>query len=425
MTAKIHLPAMPAPAGQHIAIHLTPSAERAIRAGHPWLFDQGIRRQSHTGPAGTLAVLFDRKRRFLAVGLYDPDSPIRVRVLQAGTPATIGTAWFQARLAAAYAHRAVLHQSPGTTGYRLVHGENDGLPGLVLDRYDQVGVLKLDTAAWLPHLPALLPALLAVVPLKQVVLRLSRRMAQASLPAQDGAPVYDGAPVCDGRTIVGEAVTRPVLFLENGLQFAADVVQGQKTGFFFDHRDNRARVETLAEGRETLNVFAYSGAFSLYAARGGAPVVLSLDGSRPALDAAGHNFQLNRHLPPVAAARHELLVADAFAALPNLHAAGRRFDLVIIDPPTLAKSQPEVPGALAAYRRLVESGVRLLRPGGILVMASCTARVSEAQFFATVHQSAQAAGRSLRELARTGHALDHPVSFREGAYLKCLFATVG
>ena len=413
MTATIHLPAMTPPAGPHIAIHLTPSAERAIRAGHPWLFDQGIRRQSHPGPAGALAVLFDRKRRFLAVGLYDPDSPIRVRVLQAGTPATIDTAWFQARLAAAYARRAPLHQSPATTGYRLVHGENDGLPGLVLDRYDQVGVLKLDTAAWLPHLPGLLAALLAVVPLRQVVLRLSRRIAQA------------GAPVYDGRTVVGEAVIRPVLFRENGLQFAADVVQGQKTGFFFDHRDNRARVETLAQGRETLNVFAYSGAFSLYAARGGAPAVLSLDGSRPALDAAGQNFQLNRHVPAVAAAQHELLAADAFAALPRLQADGRRFDLVIIDPPALAKSQPEVAGALAAYGRLVESGVRLLRPGGILVMASCTARVSAAQFFDAVHQAAQAAGRPLRELTRTGHALDHPVSFREGAYLKCLFAAVG
>ena len=201
------------------------------------------------------------------------------------------------------------------------------------------------------------------------------------------------------------------------------MLRGQKTGFFFDQRDNRAQVGRLAGGRRTLNVFAYTGGFSLYAARGGAPEVVSLDASAPALAAAQRNFDLNRHLPAVAAAAHSVLAGDAFVMLADLRRRRERFDLVIVDPPALAKRESEVSGAIQAYGRLTGLALDVLTPGGMLVTASCSSRVTDAAFFAAVNRAAQGAGRPLREIDRTGHASDHPVRFPDGASLRCLFAT--
>lgn len=396
-------------------MHVTPAAERAIRQGHPWLFDQAIRQQSRKGHPGDLAVIFDRQRRFLAVGLYDPHSPIRVRVLQRGEPATINRDWFQARLATAAQLRAPL-QKDDTTGYRLIHGENDGLPGLVVDRYDQTLVLKLYTPAWIPHLRDVLSALADVAPAERLVLRLGRAMQEQP------QHLYG---LSDGAILFGPNLDGPIVFRENGLRFEADPIQGQKTGFFLDQRENRARVEKLASGKTVLNVFAYTGGFSLYAARGGARAIVSVDVSRPALEAAVRNFTLNGDHPSVAAAtdKHEVLAEDAFEALARLGHSRRCFGLVIVDPPAFAKKRAEVERALSAYGRLTRLGLGVLQPGGMLALASCSSRVSADEFFAAVHRAAARAGRPLREIERTGHPLDHPIGFKEGAYLKCLFAT--
>jgi 23S rRNA (cytosine1962-C5)-methyltransferase len=404
---------IPEPADRAIAVRVTPAAERALRQGHPWLFDQAIRDQSHAGRPGDLAVIFDRRRRFLAVGLYDPHSPIRVRVLQQGEPAAINRDWFEDRLATAARVRAPLLQGD-TTGYRLVHGENDGLPGLVIDRYDQTSVLKLYTAAWVPHLRHVLPALAAVAPAERLILRLGQ--AVQTQP-------HDLHSLRDGTILFGPGLDGPVVFQENGLRFEADPIHGQKTGFFLDQRENRARVEKLAAGKTVLDVFSYTGGFSLYAARGGARAVVSLDASRPALAAAARNFALNQEQGAVVAARHELLAEDAFQALARLGQSGRRFDLVIVDPPAFARRQDQVRRALMAYGKLTRLGLGVLQPGGTLVLASCSSRVSAESWFAAVNRAAVQAGRPLHEIERTGHPLDHPVGFPEGAYLKCLFAT--
>jgi 23S rRNA (cytosine1962-C5)-methyltransferase len=284
-----------------------------------------------------------------------------------------------------------------------------------VDRYDRVLVVKLYSAAWLPHLTAVLEGLAGIAPADWIVLRLSRAMQR------EPATLYG---LRDGATLAGVPVTNPVIFRENGLLFEADVLHGQKTGFFLDQRENRARVEGLAAGRETLNVFAYTGGFSLYAARGGAPAVVSLDISAPALAAAQRNFELNHALPAVAAARHELLAVDAFAGLARLAEDGRRFDLVVVDPPAFAKQQAEIPAALRSYQRLAGLALGVLRPGGTLVIASCSSRVSAGDFFAAVRRGAARAGRTLREFAHTSHPIDHPVNLAEGAYLKCMYAEV-
>lgn len=408
----VALAQIPAVSERRIALRVTPAAERAIRQGHPWLFDQSITRQSHLGQLGDLAVIFDQKQRFLAIGLYDPFAPLRVRVLQQGQAVTIDEAWFRGRLETAVARRAPLGRTQ-TTGYRLVHGENDQLPGLVLDRYADTLVLRLDTAAWLPHLNGLLSVLCDLLAPQRVVLRLSRTV-------QEIEPRLYG--LRDGLVLVGEPLAERVIFLENGLRFEADVQQGQKTGFFLDQRENRVRVEQLAQGKRVLNVFAYSGGFSLYAARGGAKEVASLDISQPALAAAERNFGLNEGVAGVNTAVHELLLGDAFAVLSQLARQRRRFDLVILDPPSFARKQEEVTGAVAAYARLIRLGLGVLRAEGVLVTSSCSSRVTAEMFFAAVFAAAVAEKRPLRELERTFHPLDHPIRFPEGAYLKTLFA---
>jgi 23S rRNA (cytosine1962-C5)-methyltransferase len=414
MPAMGILDTIPPPSGHRLALRVTPEAQRALRQGHPWLFDRAIVSQSAAGHPGDLAVIFDDRRRFLAIGLYDPASPIRVRVLQQGAPAAIDAAFFAGRLAAAADRRAAL-AGQDTTGYRLVHGEGDGLPGLVIDRYGRVLVLKLYSTAWLPHLSEVLAGLAGVAPADAIVLRLSRA-TQRQLAALHG--------LVDGATLAGTLAANPVIFCENGLRFEADVLHGQKTGFFLDQRENRAHVEGLAAGKETLNVFAYTGGFSLYAARGGALAVLSLDSSAPAVAAAQRNFEINHDLPAVAAARHEVLVEDAFAALARLAHAGRRFDLVVVDPPAFAKQQSDIPAALHSYERLATLALGVLRPGGTLVMASCSSRVSSLDFFAAVRRGAARAGRALHEFDHTGHPVDHPIGFAEGAYLKCVYGEV-
>ncbi len=403
----------PANAGR-LTLRVTAAAERRVRFGHPWLYAEAIRKARHQGRPGDLAALYDRRGRFLALGLYDPGSPIRVRILQRLRQAVIDQSWFAARLREAIQLRAPLART-GTTGYRLVHGENDGLPGLVIDRYGTTLVMKLYTAAWVPHLRAVLEALGTVWPAERLILRLARTV-QAQGRGLSG--------LTDGLRLAGPACAGSLVFEEHGARFEVDPVHGQKTGFFLDQRDNRAQVEALAQGRSVLDAFAYTGAFSVRAARGGARQVLSVDASAPALEAAVRNMRRNRQDRAVAAAGHDTLLGDAFDVLQRLREERRRFDLVILDPPAFASTQALVPRAEAAYGRLTRLGLAVLARGGLLMASSCSSHVSAERFFAVVHDAARRSGCRLRELARTGHPVDHPVRFPEGAYLKALFAEV-
>jgi 23S rRNA (cytosine1962-C5)-methyltransferase len=402
---------LPQPNTRRISLHVTPAAERALKQGHPWLFADGITKQSHVGQAGDFAVVFDKRDKFMALGLYDPESPVRVKVLHHGRSTPIEAAWFAAKIQQAAQIRQPLIDA-GTTGYRLIYGENDGLPSLIADRYADTLVLKLYSAIWLPHLPVIVPALVDTTNVARIVLRMNRLMQQG-----------DTCGLRDGQVIYGDVLPdAPLVFVENGLRFAADVQRGHKTGFFFDHRDNRQRVRELAQGRRVLDVFAYVGAFSLYAAAGGATEITSVDVSAPALQAAQHNFTLNQHLPQVAAAKHTTIAGDAFAALETMQREKRQFEMVVVDPPTFTGNTEHVPRALESYRRLVHLSLPLVAKQGIFVMASCSSRIPPEVFFDTVQMAARQAGYKLDEIARTGHALDHPIGFPEGAYLKCMFA---
>jgi 23S rRNA (cytosine1962-C5)-methyltransferase len=338
---------------------VTATAETIIRAGHPWVFARSVREQNREGAGGELAVIYDRNDRFLAVGFFDPESPLRIRVLHSGKPVRVDTAWWQARLQRAVEKRASILDE-NTTACRLINGESDGWPGLVLDRYGDVLVLKLYTAVWLPRLApdsrdsrplmsghqgesrnlgcseALIEMLQPLQP-KTIVLRLSRNVQ----------PIFERGGFKDGQILFGDPLSGPVEFAETGIHFEADVVRGQKTGFFLDQRENRRAVESLARDCDVMNAFSFSGGFSLYAARGGARSVTDLDISPHALAGAQRNFDLNRNQAVISRCRHEAIQANAFDWLGEN--SGQTFDLIVLDPPR--------PAAFANQRN---SGGRLL-----------------------------------------------------------------
>lgn len=391
------------PASQpSLRLRVTAAAETIVRGGHPWVFAKSVREQNRPGATGELAVIFDRADRFLAVGLYDADSPIRVRILHAGKPQAIDAPWWEERAASAFALRKNLFDSC-TTGFRCINGENDGWPGLVLDQYHDTRVLKLYTAAWLPRLDEIAALLKGD---GRLVLRLSRNIQKAAL---------DDFGLKDGQILHGAPLDGPVIFLENGLRFEADVLRGQKTGFFLDQRDNRRNVGELSEGQSVLNLFSHSGGFSVYAARGGATDVVSLDISEYALAAAKRNFALNKEIR----CRHETIQADAFAWLRQK--PERKFDLIVVDPPSLAKREAEKAGAMAAYSKLIEGTLARLSKNGLLVAASCSAHVSAEEFFGLTRNTVLKTRRKCEEMQTTRHPPDHPATFPEGEYLKCIY----
>ena len=288
-----------------LRLRITAAAEKCVRQGHPWVFSNSVREQNREGQMGEPAILFDRQDRFLAVGLFDPDSPIRVRILHAGKARAIDPAWWQQRTADALDRRRGMFDAQ-TTGFRCVNGESDGWPGLVLDRYDDTIVLKIYSAVWLPRLPEV-TALLGTR--ERLVLRLSRNIQR---------PAAEQFKLQDGQVLQGEPITEPVVFMENGWRFEADVLRGQKTGFFLDQRENRRETQALAAGRNVLNLFSYTGGFSVYAAGGGAESVCSVDISEHALAGARRNFALNGGHAAIAHCRHETIHADAFLWLQGM-----------------------------------------------------------------------------------------------------------
>jgi len=417
-----------------LRVRLTATAESIVRSGHPWIFSNSIREQNRDGAIGELAVIYDRNDRFLAVGLFDPESVLRIRVLHVGKPVELDEAWWKANFERALAGRGVLTapheevdefggavrtarptQMPAvilderTTACRLINGESDGWPGLVLDQYDRVLVMKLYTAAWRPRLDLLTRLFSERLAPQSLVLRLSRNVQ----------PHFAAQGFRDGQVLHGSPADAPVVFRETGILFAADVMAGQKTGFFLDQRENRREVEKLARGADVLNAFSFSGGFSLYAARGGARSVTDLDLSQHALASAQKNFELNRGDSTIARCHHEMIQANAFPWLEgNLD---RKFELIVLDPPSLAKREAERAGAMRAYENLAASALLHLRKNGVLVAASCSAHVTAEEFFGTAQRAAHDSRRNFSVLNKTGHASDHPATFAEAEYLKCIF----
>jgi 23S rRNA (cytosine1962-C5)-methyltransferase len=381
-------------------------------SGHPWLFEKSIRYQSRSGNSGDLAVIFDQDRTFVAIGIYDPYSPIRVRILRHLHPTPINQEFFKAQLEKAYSKRKKL--KPQTTGFRIVHGENDNFPGLVIDQYHRTMVIKIYSTAWVPHLKYITMGLIEISGCENVILRTSGNTKN-----------YPDSlfGLHKGSVLAGHYDEMTIIFRENDIWFEADPIQGHKTGFYFDQRENRQRARELAQGKSVLNLFSYTGGFSVYAAAGGAHHVTSVDISQPALDVAHRNFHRNINQYPIEECHHQTIRGDAFQILDSLSAQGKHFDLIIIDPPSFAKNRSETAKAIRAYQSLTQRTFKILKSGGHLVQASCSSKVTPDEFYSAIFHIASECGRPLKEITKTRHPSDHPIRFKEGGYLKCIFAS--
>jgi 23S rRNA (cytosine1962-C5)-methyltransferase len=359
---------------------------RTVRRGHPWIYRQALR-ASGALVDGALVDVFDRDERRLATGFWDASGPIAVRVLSL-EPLADPAELFRERLQAALARRLSRLDLATTNAFRLVHGEADTLPGVHIDVYADVASVRFDGGGARAFYGALWQALLELEPLGlRSVIDRERR---------------------------GDSV--PVEVLENGLRFAVDLGKAQKGGLFLDQRENREKVEKLARGRRVLNLFGYTGAFSLYAARGGAQTTDTVDRARPAVLAARENFERNGLAGP----SHRFHAADAFSFLEAARRAGRTWDLVICDPPSFANKKSALPSARHAYKRLHALAASVVAPGGLFCPASCSSHVTRDDFLRLVDDGVKAQGRLFRLQSVNGAGFDHPSlkAFPEGDYLK-------
>jgi 23S rRNA (cytosine1962-C5)-methyltransferase len=389
-------------------LRLQKDLARHLRAGHPWVFRKAVEKAPKALAAGAIVDVTD-EGRFVARGYYDPHSAITVRILTREAAEAVDAAFWRRRVARALAlRRELVH---GTTGFRMVHGESDGLPGVVADRYGAFAVVKLYSAGLTPHRAAIVEALRAEAAGLEGV------YGRDEIPQATDGEEEGGAPA--GRVLWGAEPPERIVIDEHGMKLLVDVRRGQKTGHFLDQRENRRMVRDLARGRaEALNLFAYTGGFSVAAALGGAGHVVSVDVDRDAVALARENFRANGLDP----ADHAFAAEDAFELLARYKREGRRFELVVCDPPAFAKSQRAVDAAVAGYASLNRAALAVLAPGGLLVTASCSARVSAEQFADAVKEAAFKARVELQLVGETRQPPDHPVSpqFREGRYLKCL-----
>ena len=377
------------------------SVGRSLRGGHPWLFSRAILGKGPHLPVGAIVDVHEAGR-FVARGYYDPHSHIRVRVLTRDPFEKVDANFWRRRISRAWLLREeVIVASGDADSYRVVHGENDGLPGLVVDRYAGFLVTKLYSAGLVAHRDEILAALRAEVP------------GIRGIFGREGME-DDGAS--GGAVHFGEAPPERIEIREHGARFLVDVRGGQKTGFFLDQRENRFALRRYAKGREALNCFGYTGGFSVHLALGGARRVSTIDQDRDAIAVAEENFRLNGLDPDAQDFRAE----DVFDALAAAKRMGQSWDLIVLDPPAFAKSQKTVDAAIDGYASLNRAALAVLRPGGILVTCSCSARVSAEAFAGAVAQAADKARVELQLLEQRYQAPDHPISpsFPEGRYLK-------
>jgi 23S rRNA (cytosine1962-C5)-methyltransferase len=390
-----------------VKLTVKPGLGRHLRAGHPWVFKKALEDIPRI-PAGSVVDLVD-EGKFAARGYFDPYSAIAVRVLTVDSSERIDQSFFERRIREAWSVRQHLVDWSGTNAMRLIHGEGDCLPGVVVDLYADFAVLKLYSAGLNSFRALIVEALRHTVPgLKGVIGRDEIGRDDADVDAEKG----------NGRVLWGLEAPRPLEILERGARFVVDVYAGQKTGFFVDQRENRFLLRRLSKGLDVLNCFCFSGGFSVNAALGGAARVFSVDQDEDAVALARENFELNGLDPSV----HDFLAADVFTLLDSFKQEKRKFDLIILDPPAFAKSQKAVEPALAGYTSLNRQALALLKPGGILCTASCSARVSQEQFANAIKEAAFNAGVDLALVEARFQSPDHPIrmQFQEGSYLKFL-----
>jgi 23S rRNA (cytosine1962-C5)-methyltransferase len=385
------------------SIALLPGRHKRAEGGHPWIYSNEVRMDPAVKELepGTLVTVRRADGGALGVAMFNPHSLVAARLLDRDPGRPIGRRFFTGRLERALRLRDGLFELPY---YRLVHAEADGLPGLIVDRFAGVLVVQSNTAGVARLEPLVLDALDALLAPEAIVLR-------NDSPARALEGLMPETRVAKG-TVGG-----PVLVRENGTEFLADPLAGQKTGWFFDQRDNRRFVGALAHGARVLDLYCFNGAFSVQTARAGAVAVLGIDSSGPALALAGASAARNG-VGEICSFRR----GEVFGEAARLAAAGERFDIVIADPPAFAKSRKDVPAALRGYRKLARLAASVTASGGVLFLACCSHNVAEVEFAEAVRRGLGDAGRGARILRTAGADADHPIhpALPETAYLKAM-----
>lgn len=387
-------------------VTLKPRRALPFFSRHPWVFAGAVAEADGDTPAGAEVGVFSADGEFIARGLFNPDSNIRVRLYSWDRATSLDREFWSSRLDEAIALRSRLELDD----CRLVFSEGDGISGLTVDRYRDWLLVQLTSRALFDRRECLVELLQDKISPRGIWLRTEKGIREA-----EGLEQSDGL-VC------GEAPP-PVIFVsENSMQFGVDVMTGQKTGFYFDQRDNRSAIAKYCMGRRVLDLYCYTGGFGITAAKaGGAGEVVGVDSSAAAITMALENAQLNEVADHVTFRQ-----SDVQQILRQLIDAGDQFDVVIADPPKFARHRKGIEQALRAYLKLNINAVSVLAPGGILAACSCSGLVSREQFHSVLHQVALETGRRLRILEDRGQASDHPMAVEcpEGAYLKCVICHV-
>ncbi len=385
------------------SIHLLPGQDRRPRAGHPWIYSNELRMDvaAKALPPGEPVCLIASDGKPLAIALFNPHSLIAARVITRNKDATIDATFVERRLARALRLRERLFDQPY---YRLAHAEADGLPGLVVDRFGDVVVCQLNAAGMASLEPAIIEAL-------------ERLLAPRAIVLRNDSPVRELEGLSQEVRLARGTLAGPVELVENGVTFLIDPLEGQKTGWYYDQRDNRAFLARLAGGQTVLDLYSYSASFGLQAAAAGAAHVLAVDRSQLGLDLAKASAERNG-----LAVRMETVREDAFAALERLATEKRRFGIVIADPPAFVRSKKELKPGLRGYRKLARACGPLVGEEGILAIACCSHNVPEDAFADEVRRGLRDVGRGGRLLRSAGAGPDHPShpALPESAYLKCL-----
>ena len=379
--------------------------ERPVRNRHPWIFSGAIDRIDEGFEAGDLVRVLSDKKEFLGVGYLNPESQIVVRML-AFEDVTIDGAFFDAKIACALESRRRF-LSPATNAYRLIHSEGDFLSGLTVDVYGDFLVAEFNTAGIDAWKPVIVTCLQKYFPSHSIFER-----SDSDLRKWEGLKRSVGV-------LKGSEPPEAIEIEENGLHFGVDIKGGQKTGFFLDQRENRAMVRELSAGKRVLNCFAYTGGFSVYAAKGGAKEVVSVESSEPAVAMGRKNFERNQLRPEQSVWAQQ----DVFD---YLRATKKEFDLIILDPPAFCKSKNQIQHAARGYKDINLQALKQLPKGGLLFTFSCSSYITPDLFQKIIFGAASDAKRDVRILKKTSHAFDHPINIYhpEGEYLKGLLCEV-
>lgn len=390
-----------------IHIHLKPKKEESLKRFHPWIFSGAIASKEAEPEEGEIVKVYTSKGDFIAYGHYQIGS-ITVRVLSWKEEEIVDHSFWEIKITHAFAVRKEIGVagSKTNTTYRLVHGEGDNLPGLIVDVYGETAVMQAHSAGMHLQRMEIAQAIVKVTSNQIGAIKNIYYKSETTLPYK--ADLYP-----ENGFLIGESEEN--IALENGLKFHVDWLKGQKTGFFVDQRDNRLLLEKYSKGRSVLNMFCYTGGFSFYAMRGEAKIVHSVDSSAKAVELTKENVELNFPNDP----RHTAYAEDAFKYLDRM---GDQYDLIILDPPAFAKHRGAIRNALQGYKRLNALAIEKIQPGGILFTFSCSQVITKDQFRTAIFSAAAMSGRSVRILHQLTQPADHPINLYhpEGEYLKGL-----